>query len=69
VSDLRLGKIKPPYGGFERCADDACRKVLAEPEGAYLFTALETGKMIVVCFDTAIMLELLHTDRFRLVAL
>jgi hypothetical protein len=65
-----LGKLVPRYGGKTHCALDTCSKELSEDDGgAYLYTDLETGKLVVFCADTAAFVELNHRERFRLVAL
>jgi len=52
------------------CASSSCAApVLTEETGAYLFTDLDTGKLIVFCEACAAYVELHRVDRWRLVLL
>lgn len=65
-----LGRVRPPYGGTTACALGSCRAELSEDAGgAYLYTDIESGKLVVFCADTAAYVELNHAERFKLVAL
>lgn len=67
------GKLLPPYGGVEHCANTKCLRPLSEEEdqgdGAYLFKVHATGKMCVFCGDCARHVELNNREEFTLIAL
>lgn len=65
---LRPGKLAEPYPQ-DHCASDVCGMALKDSDGAYLFTDLESGKLVVFCDDCARHVELNHRTRFWLVAL
>lgn len=69
--DARLGKVLPPYGGVELCANSECQEKLSEEgtDGAFMFRDLETGKLVLFCGKCAPGIELNHTNRFLLIAL
>lgn len=69
--DSHLGKVLPPYGGIELCANSTCREKLDEEEtqGAYMFRDLESGKMVIFCGKCAPLIELNHSNRFLLIPL
>lgn len=63
------GKLKPPYP-VKRCASITCADpTLTEETGAFLFTDMETQKLIVFCENCAAYVELHRSDRWRLVML
>lgn len=67
----RLGKLLPPYGGIELCANSTCQERLGEEEtdGAYMFKDLENGKLVIFCGKCAPIIELNNSDRFLLIPL
>ncbi len=65
----QYGKLKAPFP-VARCASSSCPEpVLSEETEAFLFTDLETGKLIVFCGGCASYVELHRSDRWRLVML
>ncbi len=65
----KFGKLVAPFA-VERCASNSCPdSVLTEETEAYLFTDLETAKLIVFCGTCAAFVELHRADRWRLVLL
>jgi hypothetical protein len=71
--NAKAGKLVPPYGGVEHCANTDCLRTLSEKEGegdgAYLFKNNTTGKICVLCGDCARYVELSHREQFTLIAL
>lgn len=64
-----LGRLLPPYGGRTHCQATECGRLLDEDVGAYLFTQIETRKLVVFCGATAAYIELHARHRFALVML
>lgn len=64
----QLGRLRPPYHRDD-CAAAHCQQLLDETIGAYLFTDLETRKLVVFCGDCARHVELNCRTRFALVPL
>lgn len=65
----QLGRLVPPFP-VDCCASSSCAApVLTEETGAYLFTDLDTGRLIVFCEACAAYVELHRVDRWRLVLL
>lgn len=66
---MKYGKLKPPFP-VTRCPSSSCPDPeLTEETEAYLFSDLETGKLIVFCGPCAAYVELHRQDRWRLVML
>lgn len=63
-----FGRLRPPYA-VTHCQAAECERVLDEEVGAYLFTDMETRKLVVFCGDTARWVELHRRDRFALLML
>lgn len=64
----RLGRLVPPYP-VKRCASSECRRELLDDMAVFLFTDLESQKLVVLCEDCTIEAELHHRHQFTLVAL
>lgn len=62
------GKLRPPYP-VKRCAASDCRVPLAGTVSAFLYRDLETRKLVVLCEDCAMAVELLEPRRFIVVPL
>lgn len=67
------GKLVPPYGGIEHCANTTCLRPLSEDQdkgdGAFLFKCHDDGKLCVFCGDCARHVELNNREQFTLIAL
>jgi len=68
VKTPELGRLVPPYPR-EHCTDSDCKRILNEDDGVYLYTDLETNKLIVLCGICAAYVELNCSQRFMLVPL
>jgi hypothetical protein len=65
----KFGKLVPPFP-VDTCASASCPDpVLTEETEAFLFTDMESGKLIVFCGGCAAYVELHRADRWRLVML
>lgn len=68
-----LGKVLPPYGGIEHCANVDCphpdEVATLDQHGAYLYRDLDSDKLLLFCGDCARHAELNAAERFKLVAL
>lgn len=63
------GRVRPPYGGIERCVNSDCREPLGEEQGVYMHTNRESGKIIMFCGPCSRQAQMCDSLRFPLVAL
>ena len=62
------GRLVPPYSQTH-CQAEECGRELDEEIGAYLFTDLDSNKLVIFCGATATYIDLHRRDRFALVML
>lgn len=63
------GRVRPPYGGVERCVNANCREPLGEEHGVYMHTNRESGKIIMLCGPCSRNAQMFDSLRYPLVAL